>query len=117
MSNKSAVRGSKFERDLLAYLRAAGWPTERLARTGSLDEGDLLTFDPMGKRVVIEAKALRQFDLASAINELTVERQHYADARGLGLTEVDGIAVLKRPGKGIGQAYVVMELDRWMEYR
>lgn len=117
MTNKSAIRGSKWERDGLAYLRSRALLAERLARAGSKDEGDLVFTTPITKRpVVVEAKALRAFDLAAAIKELKVEVEHYADARGIDRDHVQGVAFIKAPGKGVSQGYAVMTIEEFLRW-
>lgn len=115
MANTSVIRGSKFERDVLQYLRGLGRVVERLVKAGSKDEGDLVDLT-RPEPLIIEAKARRQFDVAAAVRESKVERLHYAEARGLDPARVRSVALLKAPGKGIGQAYVVIELDDFLRW-
>lgn len=113
MVNKSGVKGSRFEVLGLQYLRSRGFIADRLARAGINDEGDLW-FIANGIFHVVEAKALRSFDLAAAVTELAVERENFAKARGL--KSVPGVALIKRPNKSIEDAYVVLPFKDYLDY-
>jgi hypothetical protein len=106
--------GSKFETDVLAYLRERGLDAERLAKAGSLDEGDIVLRDGDGATFCAELKARRDknssLSLGAWLGEAELEAGHYAAARGLPDTPLP-ILVVKRPGKPIAQAFVVMSLE------
>lgn len=115
LSAAGKARGAKFETDLLKRIREAyRFPAERLRLAGKNDEGDLaLVHAPRFIHVVIEAKAERPHDFASAVREMLVERDNYAKARGIDPRDVLAVSVHKRPGKSIGESYVVTTLDEF----
>jgi hypothetical protein len=52
------ARGANFETDLRDYFRRIGFDSERLARTGARDEGDVVVRQNfLGRIGIIEAKA------------------------------------------------------------
>ena len=104
------LKGPKFESDLVKWFRARGYDAERLRMAGKDDQGDVRVLDD-GDHVVIEAKAAVRFNLAAWIVEATVERANYAKARGLPDDRVEGILVVKAPGRPIGDAYVIQRLS------
>ncbi|WP_159795589.1 hypothetical protein [Puerhibacterium puerhi] len=103
-------RGARFEIDLLNALREVGLDAERLRLAGVDDEGDLVVREGSGGEVlytVIEAKAEKEMNFSGYVAEAQKEREHFIRRRGLNPSFVDGIAVVKRPGKSILDAYVV----------
>lgn len=107
MSTASKRRGSSWELDLLRYFRAKlGMKAERLRLAGKLDEGDLAVED-VDMTYVIEAKNTARINLAQYVEEALIERDHYCDARLLRRENVMAVAIVKRRGKGIEEAYVV----------
>lgn len=112
--------GTKFETDLVNYLRGERILAERLARAGSKDEGDVM-IDHGGWRWILEAKARREkttpLSIGAWLAEAHVEAGNYAAARQMHIEDVHGILVVKRPGKSIGQSYVIMTLDQFLETR
>ena len=44
MSAKNKRKGSKYEIDVMKWLRSKGYKTERLRLAGSKDEGDLVVY-------------------------------------------------------------------------
>lgn len=105
--------GTKFETDVLKYLRADGHDVERLARKGKLDEGDIVISHPSGD-VVLELKVRRNqttpLSLGSLYDEAVVEAGRYAKARNTGGGEFPAL-IIKRNRKGIGQSFVVLDLE------
>lgn len=104
------ARGAGYETALRDWFRALGYKAERLARRGSKDEGDVAV--DLGETVfVIEAKAVKQIDLAKFIEESKVEARSYAASRGMDESKVIPLVVIKRRMKGVSQSYAVIELD------
>ena len=105
VTNRSKQKGTTFESDVVACLQAHGYPhAERRALAGNVDKGDITG---LGPRWVIECKAVREITLASFVDEAEVER---------GNAGADyGVAVVKRRGKNVSQAYAVMPLEKFVE--
>lgn len=111
--NRSKIKGTAFETALVNYFRSKGWIADRLRQTGAEDEGDIAAYVPGDTLpVVIEAKAERQMNLSSYIAQAEREAQMFAKHRGSEVPE--WLAVVKRPGKPIGQSYVVITLDEYI---
>ena len=108
------ARGANFETDLRDYFRRIGLDSERLARTGARDEGDVVVrSDFLGFIGVIEAKAPGQsgrIDLSGWTKEAQVEATHYSEARGIERTSVLSAVVIKARGKSIADSYLVLRL-------
>lgn len=99
MTNPSKAKGSQFERDVVKFFNDNGFPlVERRYGAGAQNDcGDL-----NGLQMVVECKALKAITLASIMDETEVE---------IGNSKFDtGMAVIKRRGKGTGEAYAVMTL-------
>ena len=107
-------RGATFETDLRDYFRRNGYDSERLARTGARDEGDVVVRkDFLGSIGVIEAKAPGKdgrIDLSGWSKEAQVESQNYANSRGLDYSQVLAAVIIKARGKAIEDAYLVFRL-------
>lgn len=107
-------RGATFETDLRDYFRRNGYDSERLARTGARDEGDVVVRkDFLGSIGVIEAKAPGKdgrIDLSGWSREAQVESQNYANSRGLDYSQVLAAVIIKARGKSIEDAYLVFRL-------
>jgi hypothetical protein len=108
------ARGATFETDLRDYFRRIGLDSERLARTGARDEGDVVVrSDFLGFIGVIEAKAPGQsgrIDLSGWTKEAQIEATHYSEARGIKRTSVLPAVIIKARGKKIADAYLVLRL-------
>jgi hypothetical protein len=108
------ARGVTFETELRDYFRRIGLDSERLARTGARDEGDVVVrSDFLGFIGVIEAKAPGQsgrIDLSGWTKEAQVEATHYSEARGIKRTSVLPAVIIKARGKKIADAYLVLRL-------
>lgn len=111
-------KGSRFEREVLDYLRDRGYDAERLRLTGKEDEGDLLIRrDVPGlavSRFVLEAKNVKRMSLAGWVQEAEVEAANYADHRGLHSADVHWAVVHKKHGKGVAKSYVTLPLDEFL---
>lgn len=117
MTNDSRRVGTGFETDLLAYFRGRGLAAERLARAGSLDEGDI----SLGNgEFIVEAKARR--DRNSSLNfhawllEAEREAANYAKARNLPSTPVP-VLIVKNPRHSIEDSFVVLRLKDFIDGR
>ena len=105
MANPSKIKGTRFESDVVQFLQANGYPfAERRALAGTVDKGDVTG---LGPDWVIECKAVREITLSSFVDEAEVERVN------AGATY--GVAVVKRRGKNVAQAYAVMPLEKFVE--
>jgi hypothetical protein len=107
------ARGATFETDTKDLFRSKGYESERLARTGAKDEGDVIVRRWLGREhVVIECKAPGKdgsINLSGWLREASVERGHYADARDLP-SDTLGVVLIKARGKAIEDAYLVIRL-------
>jgi Holliday junction resolvase len=112
MSSANKAKGTRFESAITDHLSGRGMYARRLPRTGVNDVGDV-EVRLSDAVVVLEAKATKQIDLAQFVKEASVEAENYAAK--FKKAETYGAAVVKRRMKGTGQAYVVMELDEFMD--
>lgn len=107
-------RGATFETDIRDYFRRNGYDSERLARTGARDEGDVVVRkDFLGSIGVIEAKAPGKdgrIDLSGWSKEAQVESKNYAQSRGLDDSQVLAALIIKARGKSIEDSYLVFRL-------
>lgn len=108
------ARGATFETNLRDYFRRIGLDSERLARTGARDEGDVVVRSGfLGHIGVLEAKAPGQsgrIDLSGWTKEAQIEATHYSEARGIERTSVLPAVVIKARGKSIEDSYLVLRL-------
>lgn len=114
MSKQQAAkaRGSKFETDVLKWLRGKGLTAERLRLAGKADEGDIVCF-VSGAPYVLELKATARLDLPQFWREATVEAENYAKARGITPTP-PAYVIVKRRQASISEAWVVQTLSQWI---
>ena len=104
MSNPSKQKGSLFERQVVEFLAVNGFPSaERRVLRGTKDAGDVSGVPGW----VLELKATRIIDLASAVDEARIE------AKNAGCTHF--AAVVKRRNKSISEAYFVLPLSEALE--
>lgn len=113
MANPNGRKGAQFETDVLNELRSNDVEAERLARKGSLDEGDLAVRTKHGRVYILELKNVARWLLNQWWDEATVEAANYAKARGSALP--DGLVVIKRRNRGINKAWVVSNLEQWIK--
>ena len=115
MTNPAASRqkGSAFEVAVMKYLRVNGFDVERLRLAGRDDEGDIVVRD--GAVTILELKATRRLDTAGGIREAMTEKVNYARHRGLNQDDVTGALLWKVPGKGIGDALVILKLSEFFD--
>ena len=106
MSNPSKRKGTAWETKIVDYLKDNGWDARRKPQTGTADEGDISIEELPW--LVIEAKAAKDYNLASWVAEANVEAEN-AHARV-------GVVWAKRRGKtAAGDGYVVMDGDSFTE--
>jgi hypothetical protein len=104
MANPNGRKGSLWEVVLAEFFATHGFPyAERRARRGSNDAGDISGIPG----VMIEAKAVKTITLSDFMDEVRVEK---ANAKA----QV-GACVIKRRNHSVERAYVVMELQDWIE--
>lgn len=113
MTSSAKRAGSQFETDVLRYLRENGFDAERLAKAGSLDEGDVVFRDDEGLSVVLELKVRRekttQLSLGTYLGEAIAEASNYDTARGRTTSSLPAVLV-KRSNKPLDDAFVVLRL-------
>ena len=114
MSTANKRKGSQWETDLVKYFRAKGLKATRLARTGRNDEGDV-ELDTGQQVFVVEAKNAQRLDLAGWTKEANVEAANWDKHRDYGDPTAMPVVVVKRRNSGAAKAYVVMELENWLQ--
>lgn len=112
MSTYNKVKGSKFETDVMKYIRSLGHFAERLAKAGSNDEGDIVTIIA-GQTYILECKNRKAMNLPQFWDEAKTEAKNYAKARGLSLPP-PAFVIVKRRQHGIEKAWVIQDLDQWI---
>jgi Holliday junction resolvase len=105
MSNPQKEKGSEWERNVAAYLRQNGWPeADRRYGAGNVnDKGDIIGVPGF----TIEAKNHKTHDFSGWLREAEVERVN-AGTRF-------GVVLAKRSRKPVGEAYVVMTFDTFIQ--
>lgn len=109
MSKTSAAKakGLKGENDVVDHYIKNGLPCERRVKHGKNDKGDVLVYTH--PNYVVEVKNCKTMKLAEWVEELKTEVIN-ADA-------TDGVLVVKRPRKPVGEAYAIMTLDMYLSLR
>jgi hypothetical protein len=115
MSSYNKAKGTKFESDVMKYLRKLGHFAERLAKAGANDEGDLVTIIA-GQTYILECKNRKSLDLPQFWAEAQAEAANYAKARGL-VVEPPAFVIVKRRQHGVEKAWVIQDLDQWVQDR
>ena len=113
MSAKNKRKGASFELDVMKWFRSKGVNAERLRLSGQKDEGDLVVI-VAGKTFILELKNTKSMDLPQFWREAVAETQNYASARGITPAPLSYV-VVKRRSAGIEQAWVVQDLQQWLE--
>lgn len=115
MANDSRRVGSQFETDVVSYFRDQYVRAERLARAGSLDEGDICLGEG---EFILELKARRDrnssLNLHAWLGEAEREAVNYAKARNLPRPPTP-LLVIKNPRHGIEDSFVVLRLKDFIE--
>ena len=112
MSSYNKAKGSKFETDIMKYLRKLGHFAERLAKAGASDEGDIVAIIA-GQTYILECKNRKSINLPQFWDEARTEAKNYAKARGLSLSPL-AFVIVKRRQHGIEKAWVIQDLDQWL---
>lgn len=115
MANPNGRKGAQFETDVMKWLRSMGAVAERLTKAGAKDEGDLVTVI-CGKTYILELKNRKKIDLPAFWDEAQVEAKNYAKARGLTFSP-PAFVIVKRRNHGVDKAWVVQDLDQWLQER
>ena len=115
MSSYNKAKGSKFETDVMKYLRKLGHFAERLAKAGANDEGDIVTIIA-GQTYILECKNRKTMNLPAFWDEAQVEAKNYAKARGMVATP-PAFVIVKRRQHGVEKAWVIQDLDQWLVER
>ena len=113
MASYNKAKGSKFETDVMKYLRKLGHFAERLAKAGASDEGDIVTIIA-GQTYILECKNRKKIDLPRFWDEAQKEAKNYAKARGMVATP-PAFVIVKRRNASIEDAWVVQPLEKWIE--
>jgi Holliday junction resolvase len=115
VSSYNKQKGSKFETDVMKYLRKVGYFAERLAKAGSNDEGDIVTIIA-GQTYILECKNRKSLNLPAFWDEAQVEAKNYAKARGMVATP-PAFVIVKRRQHAVEKAWVIQDLDQWLVER
>ena len=113
MSSYNKQKGTKFESDVVKYLRKLGHFAERLAKAGANDEGDIVTIIA-GQTYILECKNRKSMNLPQFWSEAKTEAANYAKARGQ-VVAPPAFVIVKRRSASIEQAWVVQPLEKWIE--
>ena len=113
MSSYNKQKGSKFESDVMRYLRSLGHFAERLAKAGANDEGDIVTIIA-GQTYILECKNRKSMSLPQFWAEAQTEAANYAKARGLPVIP-PAFVIVKRRNASIEDAWVIQSLEKWIE--
>ncbi len=113
MRSYNKAKGSKFETDVMKYLRKLGHFAERLAKAGANDEGDIVTIIA-GQTYILECKNRKSINLPQFWAEAQTEAANYAKARGQ-VVAPPAFVIVKRRNASIEDAWVIQTLEKWME--
>lgn len=104
MANANKAKGSRFESEVRDYLQVNGHDdAHRVVQTGKLDTGDLKVHN-----FTLQAK--NWANLSGALSAGTDGAMVQSKRAGSEF----GAAVIKRPRKGVKEAYVVMPLHQFV---
>lgn len=102
--SKSKARGTRFESDVVGYLREHGFPyAERRAQSGNRDRGDITGIPGW----CMELKATNRIDLGEFMAEAEIEARN-ANCEDFAL-------IVKRRMKSVGESYAVVPLRLLVE--
>ena len=113
MSSYNKQKGSKFETDVMKYLRKLGHFAERLAKAGAADEGDIVTIIA-GQTYILECKNRKAMSLPQFWDEAQTEAANYAKARGMQDNPL-AFVIVKRRNASIEDAWVIQNLSQWIK--
>jgi Holliday junction resolvase len=113
MSSYNKAKGTKFESDVMKYIRSFGHFAERLAKAGANDEGDLVTIIA-GQTFILECKNRKKIDLPAFWKEAQKEAANYAKARGQ-VVAPPAFVIVKRRNASVEDAWVIQPLGEWLD--
>jgi hypothetical protein len=113
MSSYNKQKGTKFETDVMKYIRSLGHFAERLAKAGANDEGDVVTIIA-GQTYILECKNQKAMNLPQFWAEAQTEAANYAKARGLSVNP-PAFVIVKRRKASIEDAWVIQNLKEWLD--
>lgn len=112
---KNRRDGAKYESDVTAYVRKAGFEAEGLRKAGRYDEGDLSIRDKVGVVAVAELKSGVNMRVRHWWEEEAIpEARNYANKRSL-LEPPAPALIMKSHGQSVGKSLVVISLDQYLE--
>jgi len=103
MSSYNKQKGTKFESDVMKYIRSLGHFAERLAKAGANDEGDIVTIIA-GQTYILECKNRKAMNLPQFWAEAQTEAANYAKARGLSV-EPPAFVIVKRRNASVEELH------------
>jgi hypothetical protein len=113
VTNANKQYGSKFETDVVAYLRGREQVAARIARTVP-DEGDVVLGEQESGLFVLQLKANRDANtsasLGSRLDAARKQAEQYAQARSLERCPIPAL-VIKVPRKTTGKAIIAFYLE------
>jgi Holliday junction resolvase len=112
-SRANKRKGSGWEVELVEYFRDQGLVAERLRLSGTNDEGDLWFFKNK-KFIIVEAKNTKGFLPGQWMKEAVLEAQNWLKKRKSSGPAIP-IVIAKRRQHNVGKAFVIIELDTFME--
>jgi hypothetical protein len=113
MSSANKRKGAQFETDIMKWFRKMGAMAERLTKAGAKDEGDLVVIIA-GQTYIMELKNRQKIDLPAFWGEAQVEAENYAKARGLEQSP-PAFVIVKRRNYGVEKAWVIQDLEQWLD--
>lgn len=112
---RNKQNGTKFETDVVDYVRKRGLEADRLRLSGKEDEGDLVIRDKAGPVAVVEAKAGKNIRPRHWYDEEAVpETKAYANKRSM-LEPPMPALFMKSHNKSIGKALVTISLEHYVD--
>jgi hypothetical protein len=112
-SRANKRKGTQWETDLVEYFRSKELIAERLRLSGTYDEGDLWF---LSKQIyfVVEAKNEKGFKPGPWIQEAVLERDNWKKRRK-NFGRVIPLVIAKRRQSNVSKAFVIIQLDEFME--
>ena len=106
-------RGANWEITLVNWFREKMYDSERTSKKGTRDEGDLTVKVDPGHYLIVEAKNAQRFNLADWLRQAREQAERWT-------TDRPGkfgwpVVIIKRRNQPVEKAYVVMELDRFLD--
>ena len=115
MSSYNKAKGTKFETDVMKFIRSLGHFAERLAKAGANDEGDIVCIIA-GQTYILECKNRKSMNLPQFWAEAQTEAANYAKARGQ-VVAPPAFVIVKRRNASIEDAWVIQPLGEWLDAR